>query len=163
MGNVAAVKFYEDLGSFLKLRIEMIHHRHDSPPPGYGHNGKRLRNHDSNGSVAENVAAVIFVVILIIVLIALALSGAFKGGSGGSSTHSSSSYVPDSTSTTTVSETAHQVGYVSPWAKTRLTEVGPTHVSQGKVYKNGRWVMQTDSVRHERDHINRRRLARLGA
>merc|ERR1711964_335375 len=103
--NVAAVKFYEDLGSFLKLRIEMIHHRHDSPPPGYGHNGKRLRNHDSSGSVTENVAAVIFVVILIIVLIALALSGAFKGGSGGSSTHSSgsgygSSYVPESTSTT---------------------------------------------------------------
>merc|ERR1711964_240499 len=163
MGNVAAVKFYEDLGSFLELRIEMIHHRHDSPPPGYGHNGKRLRNHGISGSVAENVAAVIFVVILIIVLIALGLSGAFNGSGRSHYSSGSSSYVPDSTSTTTVTETAHPTGWYNPWATTKVTEVGPTHVSSGKVFKNGRWVMQTDSVRHERDRINRRRLARLGA
>merc|ERR1711964_562036 len=99
---------------------------------------------------------VIFVVILIIVLIALGLSGAFNGSgrshySSGSSY--SSSYVPDSTSTTTVTETAHPTGWYNPFATTKVTEVGPTHVSSGKVFKNGRWVRQTDSVRHERDHI----------
>merc|ERR1711900_80179 len=149
------------------------HERACSPPPGYGHNGQRLRNYayDFNGgssgsSASEKVGAAIGGVLLIIVVIALAASGAFKGSgrshySSGSSY--SSSYVPESTSTTTVTETAHQTGWYNPWATTKVTEVGPTHVSSRKVFKNGRRVRQTDSVRHERDHIYRRRLARLGA
>merc|ERR1711964_458345 len=155
-----------------------IHHRHEracSPPPGYGHDGQPLRNYAYNfnggpSSASGMVAAVVGVVLMIIVVIVLAVSGAFKG-CGDIHYDSGSSSVPESTSTTTVTETVHPTGSWNPFA-TKVTEVGPTHVSiLPKVRKydsNGHcigWSEPVESVTHVREHHGRypRRLERLGA